>query len=436
MTVDEGLRRAIGPLGLTANGVNLAVGAGVFALPAAVAATLGAAAVLAYLLCAFIITCVLMSCAELGSGIHRSGGVMAQIEDAFGPFSGFLAWALYVIGCCVVADAAIAHVLMDAVASGVPGVQGGISRAGAFAVLFGGLAAVNVIGVRYGTGLSVVVVLAKVATLLALVLGGLFAIDPSALRWSGVPSSSALGEASLLVFFIFMSAEGALTASGEIRNPRQTVPIAMMAVSATLAVLYISLQIVSQGVLGDDLAKQGNAPLVALGDRLFGEAGRVLVIVGTALAVFGSVAADMVNTPRALFAVAHEGLLPASLKGVHARFRTPYVAILVYASLVLVVTITGAFRQLAVVATISQLLIYLALCVAALQVRRRRPRQAQAFRIPGGPAVPFLGAVAILWLLSNSTSAEIIGVAAMLVLATAYYRLRIRVVRAAMASVS
>ena len=66
---DEGLQRAIGPFALGANAVNLAVGAGIFALPATVAALLGPAAVLAYLLCGLTITCVLLCCAELGSQI-------------------------------------------------------------------------------------------------------------------------------------------------------------------------------------------------------------------------------------------------------------------------------------------------------------------------------------------------------------------------------
>src|SRR5262245_37711413 len=133
---DEPLERVIGPFALGANAVNLAVGAGVFALPAAVAALLGPAAVIPYILCGFTITCVLLCCAELGSHTTRSGGVIAYTEDAFGPLAGFLAWALYAIGVCALADAAIAHVLMDAVASGVPPLRAGASRIAAFAILF------------------------------------------------------------------------------------------------------------------------------------------------------------------------------------------------------------------------------------------------------------------------------------------------------------
>lgn len=423
---DEGLQRAIGPFALGANAVNLAVGAGIFALPATVAALLGPAAVLAYFFCGLTITCVLLCCAEFGSQITRSGGVMAYIEEVFGPLAGFLAWAAYAIGCCALADAAIAHVMMDALVPVAPALQNGAPRIAAFALLFGGLAAINVRGVRYGTGLSVLSTLAKLAPLLLLISVGLLAIQWHELQWRGWPSSQALGEASLLVFFIFMSPEGALTASGEIRDPARTVPRGMLGAAATLVALYVALQIISQGVLGPDLARQGTTPLAAVAGYLLGPAGRDLLLACTAVAVFGSVSADMINTPRAFFRSAQDGLLPARLTDVHKQFRTPYVAILVYAALVFAFTISGAFRPLAVLATISQLLLYLFLCLGVLRLRRVRPREPDAFRVPGGPVVPLFGAGAVLWLLSHSTAAEVGAIVLMLGLATMYYLVRTR----------
>ena len=419
----EGLDRAIGPFALGANAVNVAVGAGVFALPAAVATLLGPSAIIPFVLCGITITCVFLCCAELGSQTTRSGGVMTYTEDAFGPLAGFLAWTVYAIGCCVLSDAAIAHVLMDAIALRVPAVREGIPRIAAFAVLFGALAAVNVRGVRQGTALSVMVTVTKLTPLVLLIVFGLPSIRWGELRWTEWPSYSAIGQASLLVFFIFMSGEGALSAGGEIREPARTVPRAMLGAAATLILLYTSLQIVSQGVLGPALAQQGNTPLAAVAENIFGPAGRDVILACTAIAVFGSIAADMVNTPRAFFAVANDGLLPAPLRAVHARFRTPYVAIIVYATLLFLFTISGAFRPLAVLATISQLLIYLAVCLAVIRMRRlRKP----VFRVPGGPVVPLLGAGAVIWFLSNSTKSEMLAVAVTLGIAAIYYGLRTR----------
>ena len=107
MNADDRLTRAIGPWSLGANAVNLSVGAGIFALPAAVAGILGPAAILAYLVCGLAIALVLTCFAELGTRVTRSGGAVAYIEDSFGPMAGFVAWVVFTLGFCAAADAAV-----------------------------------------------------------------------------------------------------------------------------------------------------------------------------------------------------------------------------------------------------------------------------------------------------------------------------------------
>ena len=126
---EQSLIRAIGPWTLGANAVNLTVGAGIFALPAVVAAILGPAAVVAYLVCGALVLLVLACFAEVGSQVTRSGGAVAYIDEAFGPMAGFIAWVVFGLAYCAASDAAIAHVLMDALATGVPALSGGVPRA-------------------------------------------------------------------------------------------------------------------------------------------------------------------------------------------------------------------------------------------------------------------------------------------------------------------
>lgn len=88
---DEGLVRAIGTRALGINIVNLVVGGGIFVLPGVVAAELGSAAILAYLVCSVAVALVFLCFAETGSRVTRSGGAHAYIEEVFGPFAGFIA---------------------------------------------------------------------------------------------------------------------------------------------------------------------------------------------------------------------------------------------------------------------------------------------------------------------------------------------------------
>ena len=92
---DAGLVRAIGARQLTASIINVTIGAGIFVLPAVAAAGLGAAAPIAYLVCAALMALIVCCFAAAGSRVSLTGGVYAYVEVAFGPFVGFLAGVLY-----------------------------------------------------------------------------------------------------------------------------------------------------------------------------------------------------------------------------------------------------------------------------------------------------------------------------------------------------
>ena len=115
---DEGLVRAIGTWALGANIMNMVVGAGIFVLPGVVAAQIGPAALIAYLVCVAIVGLVFLCYAEAGSRVTRSGGSYAYVEEAFGPFAGFVTSTLLWLGYAVFSDAALAVAMTDAIASG------------------------------------------------------------------------------------------------------------------------------------------------------------------------------------------------------------------------------------------------------------------------------------------------------------------------------
>ena len=94
---NEHLKREVGVMGLSANLVNIMIGAGIFALPAIVAAGLGAASIFAYLFCGLLITLVMLCFAEVGSKVTTSGGAYTYIQSTFGPYFGFLTVILFVL---------------------------------------------------------------------------------------------------------------------------------------------------------------------------------------------------------------------------------------------------------------------------------------------------------------------------------------------------
>ena len=171
---DEKLKRVIGPWGLGAAAVNIAVGAGIFVVPAFVAAILGPAAIVAYFVCGIAVALVLTCYIEIGSFVHRSGGGVAYVEEAFGPLMGFLAWVMYSVGYEVIACAALAVALIGSLAVWAPALDYGAARVLTLFVVFGGLAAVNIIGVRQGLRVAVASTIAKLVPLLLAVVAGIF----------------------------------------------------------------------------------------------------------------------------------------------------------------------------------------------------------------------------------------------------------------------
>jgi amino acid transporter len=424
MKADDHLTRAIGPWSLGANAVNLSVGAGIFALPAAVAAMLGPASILAYLVCGLAIALVLTSFAELGTRVTRSGGAVAYIEDTFGPMAGFVAWVVFTLGFCAAADAAVGAILVDAVAGVLPAAGHGAGRAGTLVAVYALLAAVNILGVRAGARLAVAATAAKLLPLMLIIGAGALAVNAANLRWDAWPPPARIGEAALVLFFAFSGAECAVTPGGEIRHPSRTVPRGLLGATAFLIAFYCSIQLVSQGVLGPALDTQAGAPLAAVAERLFGSGGRGLVLACTALATLGVLAGDLLATPRSFIPVAEDGMLPSALARVHGGYRTPHIAIVTYAALSCALAASGTFRPLAILASVSLLLIYLAVCLAALRLRVAGPAPAGAFRAPGGPLVPALGALTVGWLLAHTTRTEAAGLAITVGAAALYYLLR------------
>jgi len=427
---DEGLLRIIGTKALGLNIVNMVVGGGIFVLPGVIALQLGSAAILAYLVCSVAVALVFLCFAEVGSRITRSGGAYAYIEEAFGPFAGFIASTLLWLGWAILSDAAITVAMVETMTIAFPVLGNPIPRALFIIVLFIFLVVTNIRGVRSGVRLFVFNTIAKLVPLLLLLAVGLFAINFENLAIPSWPSAMSVSTGALVLFFAFSGAESALNSSGEIRNPSKTVPKGLLLGLGGILMLYVGLQTVAQGVLGAELASNTEAPLAAAATVVFGEWGAKMLLIGGVISIYATVSGDMLNTPRVLFASARDGTLPAFLAKVHPKYKTPYLAIVVYAAFICTFALSGTFKPLAVVASGSILMIYAGVCLSVLRLRQRDGNpKAGEFKIPGGPIIPILGFILIMWLLWQLTLEEAIGLGALIGISIAYYAINSFLVR-------
>src|SRR5256714_4916402 len=389
---EPALRRVIGVRGLAAAIFNITVGAAIFVLPAHVAGNLGAAAPLAYLVCAVATALVALCIAEAGSRVARSGGPYAYVETALGGYAGYLCGVLLWLG-ITLAMGAVATVLADAAAELVPGLAGQVPRAVLLIAIFAGLTVVNIRGAALGSNVSGIATVAKIVPLIAFVVLGFSHVRAENLALGSLPSLSRLGESGLLLMFAFFGMESALQVSGEVRDGARAVPRAIALAVTGVGVLYIAVQLVAQGILGSALAapETAKAPLAAAAVQFAGPAGSTFILIAMVVSTFGFMTATMLSTPRTLFALAVDGYLAQPLARVHRAHHTPPIAIAIQGAIVCAIAITGTYVRLAIMANVAILLVYLATCLAVWRLRRLDVRGGagdKPFVMPGGRGVP------------------------------------------------
>ena len=400
------LKRVIGVRGLAAAIFNITVGAAIFVLPAHMAQSLGAAAPLAYVVCAVATALVALCIAEAGSRVPQSGGPYAYVEAAFGPYAGLLCGVLLWLG-ITIAMGAVATVFADAVGVLVPGLGGTLPRAVLLIAAYGGLAYVNIRGAALGSRVSGIATVAKIVPLIGFVLLGLSHVQAANLSLGSLPSLSRLGGAGLLLMFAFFGMESALQVSGEVRDAARAVPRAIALGVTGVGVLYISVQLVAQGVLGSALAapETAKAPLAAAAVQFAGPAGSTFILIAMIISTFGFMTATMLSTPRTLYALAVDGYLPRPVAAVNPNYHTPHVAIAIQGVIVCAIALTGTYVKLAVLANVPILLVYFGCCLAVWRLRKLETVggvDEQPFVMPGGRVVPWLGAGLIVALLATA----------------------------------
>lgn len=398
---EAALVKALGTLGLAAVIINITIGAGIFRLPSNVASSLGAAAPLAYLVCAVAMGLIVFCIADAGSRVSLTGGPYAYVAVALGPYAGFISGVLlWLLG--TFASSAVGTVFAASIGGLVPALGGSLGAGATLALALLFWSAINIQGIAIGARLNAIVTATKLMPLLLIAIGGVFFVRPENLEWTTPPMAD-IARTSLLLIFAFAGIEVALVPSGEVRDPERTVPRAIALAMIGITTLYVLLQIVGQGILGATLAGSAVPLADAAGASLGGWASAVL-LVGASVSTFGYMGGVTLSMPRMVYAFARDGFLPRSLGAIHPRSRAPHVAIVVQSLITLVLALTGTFEKLAMLANICALALYFGCAAAAW--RLRSTAEPGGINLPLASVVPWLAGLVILWLLTGVTRDE------------------------------
>jgi len=416
------LPRVIGTYGFSLTVVNTVVGAGVFGIPALMAAELGRNALLALVACAVVVLGIALCFAEAATRVPEAGGYYAIAARAFGPFVGSVTGSLGWIANGAVANAAVGALLVALLKNYVSALGRPAIAFVAIGLTYAGLAVLSIRGTRTAVAVGSFLGVAKLVPLVLLSLALPFVLHADALPAAPLPSGSAFGHGIVLMFFAFLGSEAALGICGECREPSRTITRGLLAAMLLIALLYGSLQLTTASVLGPALVDAGENALPQVATIILGSWAGRLVALAAAMAMASILVADAMCTPRVLFAMGRDGLVPRRFGLVHGRFGTPWVAIAVYAGICGALTASGTFRQLAVLASAGTLLLDLVMVVAVLRLRALRVRaEDPPFVVPGGPVLPIVAAAAAVALLATLTRTELLATGGLVVVAAGGY---------------
>jgi len=161
---------------------------------------------------------------------------------------------------------------------------------------------------------------------------------------------------------------------------------------------------------------------------------KFIMVAGAGMSMFGYLGSDILGSPRLLFALARDGLLPPVLGRLHPRTHAPHVAIGIYATLGIVLALTGTFAELAVLSALTTAALYILGCAAAWRLTRRGVAMAgEPLRFRWLGAAVIIGITSMLLVIAMASRAEILGLVVLLGLSAGVYLLQTRALAAAAA---
>ena len=399
----EGLVRGIRRWDLVAIAINGIIGAGIFGLPAKVYALIGTYSLLAFVACGVVVVLIILCFAEVSSRFEATGGPYIYAQSAFGPTVAFeVGWLIWLAR--LTAFGANCNLLVSYLTYFWPSANQTGFRATIIVCVVLVLTVVNLIGIRQAAMVSNVFTIGKLIPILIFIAAGLFFLNPAAFEFGPAPSNGAFSQSVLLLVYAFTGFEMATIPAGEVKNPQKNLPYALLMAIAVVGFLYILIQVVCVGTL-PELA-QSQKPLADAGVRFLGVAGGAIISAGAIISITGNLNILMLSGSRVPFAMAEQKQLPSLIANVHPSFSTPYIAILITATLMLVLTLSSSFVQALTISTIARLVTYGATCLSLPVLRRRKNHSAASFKLPIGDFIAGLSLLIIVWLLAHSTSQE------------------------------
>ncbi|MFD7294042.1 APC family permease [Streptomyces sp. NPDC059897] len=406
------LQRSIGLWQLAALGISCTVGTGIFFVLTTSVPQAGPAVLLSFVVVAIAAGLTALCYCELASAIPVSGSSYSYAYATLGEGVAFAVGACLLLEYGVAASATAVSwgeylnlftdllfgVRLPDALSAAPG-SGGVINLPAV-VLVGLCCLLLVRGARESAVVNAVMVAVKVLVLLLFVGVALTGFEADRLHPFLPLGIAGVGTAASGIFFSFIGLDAISTAGEEVRNPRRTVPLALLLSLGVVTALYLAVAVTALGAQSWTSFSGQEAGLAQILERVTGAHWPALVFAGGAvISIFSVTLVSIYGQTRILYSMGRDGLLPPLFAKVSPRTRTPVRNTVVVCA---GITALAAFVPLDVLADLTSmgtLVAFAVVSVGVMVLRRTQPALPRGFRVPGYPVTPVLSLAACAYLL-------------------------------------
>jgi basic amino acid/polyamine antiporter, APA family len=270
------------------------------------------------------------------------------------------------------------------------------------------LTVILVRGIRESAKANNIMVILKIAAILAFVIVGAQYIHPAnwhpfiPMGWSGVLTGGSI------IFFTYIGFDSVSTAAEEARNPQRDLPIGIIATLVVCTILYIGVAIVLTGIVPWHRMLDDAAPVANSLKFLVSSTGsntlrwvELGVLFGAMMGMISSLLVFQLGQARVWFSMSRDGLLPGLFGRVHPRFRTPSTATWIAGFLV---GIPAGFLDIGTLSDLSNigtLFAFVLVSAGVIILRYREPNRHRGFRAPLGLTAPLLSVLFCVLLMSG-----------------------------------
>jgi basic amino acid/polyamine antiporter, APA family len=391
------LHRVLGLVEVTAGGVGIIIGAGIYVLLGAATELAGPAVWLAFLFAAALSLLTGLSYAELSSMFPSAAGEYEYTRHALPE------WIAFVVGWTMILGLVVAAATVSLGFARYVGHFADLDVRVSALALLAAVALVAASGIKYSARLTVLLSAVQVAGLVVVVLIGLPHVGEVDLL--GGPGIGGVLGAAALVFFAFIGFDEVITLAEETRDPTRTVPRALLFALGLSAALYVGVAIAAVSVLGPAALAASPRPLADVMAHVLGERGATVVAAIAILTTINTTLLVLTAGSRVLYGMSRAGAMPAAFARVHARRRTPVRAIGALALVAALFAGLGDFSVIAAVTDFAVYVVFVAVNGTVVILRRTRPRTPRPFAVGGAirgvPVLPVLGLVSVLVMMTQ-----------------------------------